>query len=72
MVDGIIEIVKFNGHPIGFYMANKIVSAGYRKQLIESFYDPFEFYKLYNMAAKRSDSFQLSDEFMKFIFEREN
>jgi hypothetical protein len=72
MVDGIIEIVKFNGHPIGFYMANKIVNAGYKKQMTESFYDPFEFYKLYNKAAGKSNSFQLSDEFMEFIFEREN
>jgi hypothetical protein len=72
MVDGIIEIVKFNGHPIGFYMANKIVSAGYRKQMIETFYDPFEFYKLYNMAAKKNDSFYLSNEFMEFIFEIKN
>lgn len=71
MVDGIIEIVKFNGHPIGFYMANKIVNAGYRKQMIETFFDPFEFYKLYNMAANKSNSFQLSDGFMEFIFERE-
>lgn len=72
MVDGILEIVKFNGHPIGFYMSNQIVSAGYRKQMIETFYDPFEFYKLYNIAAKKNDSFQLSDEFMEFIFKREN
>lgn len=71
MVNGIIEIVKFNGHPIGFYMANKIANAGYREQMIETFYDPFEFYKLYNMAAKKSNSFQLSEEFMEFIFEKE-
>lgn len=72
MVDGLIEIVKFNGHPIGFYMSNQIVSAGYRKQMIETFNDPFEFYKLYNMAAKKNDLFQLSDEFMEFVFKREN
>jgi hypothetical protein len=72
MVDSLLEIVKFNGHPIGFYMSNQIVNAGYRKQMIETFYDPFEFYKLYNMAAKKKDSFQLSVEFMEFIFKREN
>lgn len=72
LIDSIIEIVKFNGHPIGFYMANKIVSEGYRKQMIEKFYNPFEFYKLYNMAAKKSESFLLSDEFINFIFKKNN
>lgn len=43
MVDGLLEILKFNGHPMGYYMANQIVSAGYGKQMIETFYDPFEF-----------------------------
>lgn len=71
MVDGLIEIVKFNGHPIGFYMSNQIASAGYRNPMIDTFNDPFEFYKLYNMAAKKNDLFQLSDEFMEFIFKRE-
>ncbi len=70
MVDELIEIVKYNGHHIGFYMSNQIVRAGYRKQMIETFYDPFEFYKLYNIAAKKNDLFQLSDEFMEFIFKR--
>lgn len=68
MVDGLLEIVKFNGHPIGYYMANQIVNAGYRNQMIETFYDPFEFYKLYILAAKKNGSFQLSEEFMDFIF----
>lgn len=68
MVDRLLEIIKFNGHPMGYYMANQIVSAGYGKQMIETFYDPFEFWKLYNWAAKKNDSFQLSDDFMEFIF----
>ncbi len=70
MVDSLLNIVKFNGHPIGFYMANQIVKAGYRKQMIKTFYEPLEFYKLYNKAAKKRNLFLLSDEFMEFVFKR--
>ena len=70
MVDGLLEIVKFNGHAIGFYMSSQIVNAGYKKQMIETFYDPFEFYKLYNKAAKENNQYQFSDEFMEFVFDK--
>lgn len=67
MVNELLEIYKFNGHPIGFYMSNQILKAGYRKEMIETFYNPFEFYKLYNLAAIENDNFQLSDEFMDYL-----
>jgi hypothetical protein len=69
MIDEIIEIVKFGGHPIGFYMANKIVSAGYQEQMLITFYNPYEFFRLYNKAAKEQNGFQLSDEFMNYLNE---
>ena len=69
MVDGIIEIVKYNGHPIGFFMANHIVSAGYKNEMLKTFYNPYEFYSLYNNAAKEQNLFQLSDEFMNYLKE---
>ncbi len=67
MIDEWIEIVKFNGHPIGFFMANQIVKAGYENEMLETFYNPFEFYNLYNKAAKEQNLFQFSDEFMEYL-----
>ena len=67
MVDELIEIVKFNGHPIGFFMANHIVSAGYKNEMLKTFYNPYEFFNLYNKAAKEQNLFQLSDEFMEYL-----
>ncbi len=67
MVDEIIEIVKFNGHPIGFFMANQIVRAGYENEMLKTFYNPYEFFNLYNRAAKELNLFQLNDEFMDYL-----
>lgn len=67
MVDELLEVYKFNGHAIGFYMSNQIVKAGYRKEMIETFYNPYEFYKLYNLAAIENTTFQLSDEFLDYL-----
>lgn len=67
MIDEILEVYKFNGHSIGFYMSNQIVRAGYRKEMIKTFYNPYEFYCLYNKAAKEHNLFQFSDEFMEYL-----
>lgn len=67
MIDEILEICKFNGHSIGFFMANQIVKAGYEKEMLLTFYNPYAFYNLYNQAAKDLNLFQLSDEFMKYF-----
>ena len=67
MVDDIIEIVKFNGHPIGFFMASQIVKAGYKNEMLITFNNPYKFYCLYNKAAKEQNLFQLSDEFIDYL-----
>ncbi len=69
MIDGLMEIVKYNGHPIGFYMANHIVGAGYQDQMLKTFYNPYEFYSLYNKAAKEQNLFQFNNEFMGYLKE---
>lgn len=51
MIDELLEVYKFNGHAIGFYISNQIVKAGFRKEMINTFYNPYEFYQLYNLAA---------------------
>ena len=44
MVDEILEIVQYNGHPIGFFMANHIVSTDYKNEMLKTFYNPYEFF----------------------------
>jgi hypothetical protein len=61
------DIVRFNGHPIGFFMANQIVCAGSKSELLETFYNPYEFYRLYNKAAEQQHLFLLSDEFLDYL-----
>ena len=67
MGDEIVDFFRFNGHPIGFFMANHIVSAGYRSEMLKTFYNPYEFYRLYNKAAEKQNLFQLSNEFMAYL-----
>ncbi len=67
MIDELLDVYKFNGHAIGFYMSSQIVKAGYKKEMIKTFYKPYEFYKLYNLSAIENDTFQLSDEFMVYL-----
>ena len=66
-IDQILEVYKFNGHSIGFYMSNQIVKAGYKNEMIKSFYNPYEFYNIYNKAAKVNNTFLLNDEFMNYL-----
>lgn len=67
IIDEWIEIAKFNGHAIGFFMANQIEKAGYENEMLETFYKPYEFFVLYNRAAKELNIFQLNDEFMDYL-----
>ncbi len=67
MIDALIEVYKYNGHPIGFFMSNQIIKAGYREEMINTFYIPYEFYKLYNLAAIKNGTFQFSNEFMDYL-----
>ncbi|MFA5514365.1 MAG: DUF5700 domain-containing putative Zn-dependent protease [Sphaerochaetaceae bacterium] len=67
LVDEWIEIVKYNGHAIGFFMANQIEKAGYNYEMRETFYNPYAFFALYNRAAKKQKIFHLSDEFMAYL-----
>ena len=65
--DEVLEIVRYKGHPIGFFMANNIVNMGYKSEMLKSFYNPYEFYRLYNKAAEKQNLFQLNNEFMDYL-----
>ena len=36
MIDKLLEVYKFNGHAIGFYMSSQIVKAGYGREMLKS------------------------------------
>lgn len=42
------------GHMPGFYMARIIVKEGYKKQMVDHSENPFNFFYLYNKAAKKA------------------
>ena len=48
-------------------MANQIIKAGYKNEMLETFYNPYNFFILYNKAAIDLNTFQLSDEFMDYL-----
>ena len=66
-IDKLLEIYKYNGHAIGFYMSNQIIKAGYKKEMVKSFYNPYKFYQLYNLAACKNKTVMLNDDFMIFL-----
>lgn len=67
MIDKLLEVYKYNGHAIGFFMSNEIIKAGFKDEMIKTFYNPYEFYKLYNIAANKNNTLKLSNSFMKYL-----
>ncbi len=48
------ELLRWtSGHCPGYYMTDIIVKNGFKKQLLQSIQNPFEFVYLYNKAAKK-------------------
>ena len=43
------------------------VSTGYKKEMVKSFYNPYKFYQLYNLAACKNKTVMLNDDFMIFL-----
>lgn len=48
-------------------MATQIIKSGYKNEMIKCFYNPYEFYSLYNKAAKKQNVFQFRNEFMTYL-----
>ncbi|MDR2907867.1 MAG: hypothetical protein LBU91_07770 [Bacteroidales bacterium] len=61
------DFFLFNGHANGYYMAKLIKNAGYMDEMLNTFYSPVEFVKLYNKAAQKEQTYMFSDEFIKFV-----
>ncbi len=46
------KTIPMSGHPIGYFMTQAIVQTLGKKALLEQGGNPFEFFRLYNRAAK--------------------
>ncbi len=55
------EILPLSGHPIGYFMANRISEANLTTEMIQSVGNPFEFFKLYNRAMTTENRVGLSE-----------
>ncbi len=59
---------KFGGHPNGYYMALKIKEQLGLQVLIDSYNNPIEFLRLYQLAIKtETDEYPFTIEFMKYL-----
>ena len=68
-IDKLLEIYKYNGHALGFYMSNQIIMAGLKDEMIKEFYKPYEFYRLYSLALYKNKGISLNDDFLGFLKE---
>lgn len=66
-IDKLLEIYKYNGHALGFYMSNQIIKAGLRDEMIKEFHNPYEFYRLYLLATNNNNDKLLSRKFLSYL-----
>lgn len=66
-VDKILEIYKYNGHALGFYMSNQIVKAGFKEEMIKEFYNPYRFFELYSLALHKNKGTSLNSDFLTWL-----
>lgn len=64
-IDKLLDIYKYNGHALGFYMSNQIILAGLKQEMLKSFHNPYEFYKTYLLATNNGDL--LSRKFLSYL-----
>lgn len=55
------------GHPNGYYMARLIEKAGLRKEMLNKFYSPVDFIKIYNQAAQKGGGYVFSNELIAYL-----
>ena len=72
----VADLLVFNGHPTGYYMARLICEEGLQKELIEAFDNPATFAELYNKAASRRNKrggleYLLSKEMVSYLHQIE-
>ena len=66
-IDKLLEIYKYNGHALGFYMSNQIIMAGLKDEMIKEFHNPYEFFRLYSLTLPKDEKASLNDDFLLFL-----
>ena len=65
----ILSLIKRNAHPVGYHISQLMVKNGLKAKMLDSFYNPIEFVKLYNSIAESEGMHVFSDRFMTYIDE---
>lgn len=69
-INKLLNTWSTSGHIPGYYMANIIEKAGYKKELIKHVEDPFKFVYLYDKASKKNkNAYVLSSTTMDLVHE---
>lgn len=55
------------GHPNGYYMARLIEKAGLREEMLNKFYSPVDFIKVYNKAAQLENDYVFSNKLIDYL-----
>lgn len=65
----LFKLLKRNAHPVGYHISQLLVKNGLKAKMLDSFYNPIEFVKLYNSIAESEGMHVFSDRFMTYIDE---
>lgn len=65
----IYNLISSNAHPVGYHISQLLVKNGLKAKMLDSFYNPIEFVKLYNSIAESEEMHVFSDRFMSYIEE---
>lgn len=65
----LFKLLKSNAHPVGYHISQLLVKNGLKAKMLDSFYNPIEFVKLYNSIAESEGMHVFSDRFMTYIDE---
>ena len=63
------NLISSNAHPVGYHISQLLVKNGLKAKMLDSFYNPIEFVKLYNSIAESEGMHVFSDRFMSYIEE---
>lgn len=63
------KLLRRNAHPVGYHISQLLVKNGLKAKMLDSFYNPIEFVKLYNSIAESEGMHVFSDRFMSYIEE---
>jgi hypothetical protein len=61
------ELLPLGSHPHGYYMSQIIKSVYGTRELISTVYNPFDFIRLYNKAARKKGLFSFSKEAIAYL-----